>query len=224
MNKITEQLKNSLGLDIKKIKLLDEAMSHGSCEGRTNNKKLAFLGDAILQLVVSMHIFQKSPQLSVGEMTEKRASIVNSTFLSRNAKKWRLKRLLRLGKGEKLAGGEEKEAILAESVEALIGAIYLDYGYEKTKEFIVRNIIPEKIDIEDWNLKGKLQELALTKGLGLPEYSVIHVKGAGNKKLFLVNVKINGKTIGSGEGRNKKLAEEVAAKYALETLITEEKK
>lgn len=215
------QLNKRLGLELEKITRFEEAMTHSSCEGELNNKKLAFLGDVILELSVSLYILQKYPQLSVGEMTEKRASIVNSRFLSKKAKEWKLNELLKLGKGERQTGGEAKETILAEAVEALLGAIYLDYGYKNTENFIERNIIPEEIELEAWNIKGRLQELTLSKDFGLPEYSIIQEIIDGTDRLFEVHVKINGKVLGYGKGRNKKEAEEFAAKNALEALLTE---
>lgn len=217
-----EQLSKRLGLKLEKVTNFEEAITHSSLEEETNNKKLAFLGDAVLGLVVSIYIHQNYPELSVGKMTDKRAFIVNSHFLSEKAKEWGLNNYLRLGKGEKQSGGDEKETILAEAVEAVIGAIFLDYGFDETARFIERNLIPKKIELADWNFKGRLQEFALSKGMGIPEYSVIEESGNGNKKFFGVDVKIGGRIIGEGEGRNKKEAETVAARRALRTLTREE--
>ncbi|MCK4234684.1 ribonuclease III [candidate division WOR-3 bacterium] len=213
-----EDINIKLGLEIEKISRFKEAMTHSSYEGKINNKKLAFLGDVILELAVSLHTLQKFPHLNVGKMTEKRATIVNAQFLSDIAKKWGLNKFLRLGKGERQSGGEEKESILSETVEALLGAVYLNYGYEKTERFIQRNIIPERIETEDWNVKGRLQELVLSKGLRLPEYSLIQDEIPEDNRLFKVKVKINGEIHGIGEGRNKKEAEEEAARNALKAI------
>ena len=122
-----KQLNQKLGFELEKLTRFEEAMTHGSCEEVVNNKKLAFLGDAVLELAVSLYIMKNYSQLLVGDMTEKRAFIVNSRFLSQKAKEWGLNRLLKLGKGEKQTGGDEKETILSVAVEALIGAISFDF-------------------------------------------------------------------------------------------------
>lgn len=215
-----KQLNQKLGFELEKLTRFEEATTHSSCEEVVNNKKLAFLGDAVLELAVSLYIMKNYSQLSVGDMTEQRAFIVNSRFLSQKAKEWGLNRLLKLGKGEKQTGGDEKETILSEAVEALIGAISFDFGYETAARFVERNMIPEKIEMEGWNVKGRLQELSLSRGSGIPEYSIIQERAEGNNKFFEVSVKINGKVLGKGTGGNKKEAEEEAARNALEVLNT----
>jgi len=222
-----EELCEKLGMKFGKVTSFQEALTHSSYNNDEgiNNKKLAFLGDAVLGFVISLYIHQHYPHLNVGEMSEKRAYIVNSRFLYLKAKEWGLGKYLRLGKGEIQTGGRKKETILAEVVEALIGAIYLDFGFDETASFILRNIIPEEINLVNWNFKGKLQEFTLSRGMGSPEYTVImETKDENNNYFFKVNVKIDGRILAEGVGKKKREAEVAAARRALEILYKEEEK
>jgi len=219
-----QNLNKRLGFHLEKIKRFQEAMTHSSCEEKINNKKLAFLGDAILDLAVSQYLISRFPEITVGELTKRRASMVNSRFLAKKAREWKLSKYLKLGKGEKQMGGEEKETILAEAVEALIGAIYLDSGFDRTAHFIERNGIPETLDITDWNAKGRLQEFALAGGVPIPRYSVLEEKGNGNSKQFEIAVSVDGNILGTGKGKNKKEAEMKAAEKALKIFNDENRK
>jgi len=218
--KITKmkQISDLLGIEPDRITHFAEAMTHSSCEERQNNRKLAFLGDAVLELAVTQYILSNDVNVTVGEMTKRRASVVNCHFLYSKAIEWQLNRSIRLGKGERQTGGEMKETILAESVEALIGAIFLDCGYEKTRAFVERNVIPERIETKYWNFKGKLQELTIAEGLGLPEYFCRDEEGLEKGIFFISEVLINGRILGKGHGRNRKTAEQLAAKDAIEEI------
>jgi len=212
------KLKNKLGVEPSEITHFAEAMTHGSCEGKQNNRKLAFLGDAVLGLAVSQYILERDALITVGDMTEKRAFVVNSHFLFLKAIDWQLNSFIRLGKGERQTGGETKENILAECVEALIGAIFLDSGYEKAREFVEKNIIPKRIEIDDWNFKGRLQEFALSEGMGLPKYITKKKSDEEHSVFFTTEVSVNGKILAQGYGRSKRIAEQLAAKDAIEEI------
>lgn len=219
MDRLKTTLHQTLKLECHRIEKLEEALTHSSYDAINNNRKLAFLGDTILDLTVSLHLIRKYPHLGVGEMTEKRASIVNSNYLSRKAKEWELGMFLKLGNCEKNENKEISETILAEATEALIASVYLSCGLNETMKFINRNIIPETIVMDEWNAKGRLQELTLSRGIGLPEYSICKENQTDNND-FEINVKVNGKILCKGNGKSKKDAEEMAARKALKILTT----
>jgi ribonuclease-3 len=206
------------GVELSTTPRLEEALTHSSYGTGKDNRHLAFLGDVVLALAVSLHIIKNYPHLSIGRMTQMRASVINAHFLSETARSWHAQKLLKLGKGERQSGGEEKESILAEMAEAVIGAFYLDNGYESAVQFVENYIIPDTFNIEYWNAKGKLQEISLRNEGELPVYITTSESDIHNKIQFKSYVKINGIISGNGEGKNKKEAEESAAQCALAKL------
>jgi ribonuclease-3 len=194
--------------------LFRRAMTHRSFHNTENNRNFAFLGDALLKLIVSEYLYNHSPESSIGELTKKRAIVVNDQYLAHCAKCSGLHQHLILGKGEMYTQGNEKVSILAEAFEALIGVLYLEHGYDYAYQFIKKTVIPEHIDTKDWNAKGQLQELVQTQGHQPPLYSTT-ANTDSDQPTFEIEVSVNGQIFGKGRGRSIKEAEEHAAHNAL---------
>ena len=208
-------MNNQTEFDFAPLRRFTEAMTHGSYGGDTNNRQLALLGDAVIDLAVCEHILETSPGLSVGGITEQRAAVVNSSSLAQKAQALNLTNHLLLG--EQLTEEQETEHILAEALEALVGAIFAEHGYEDAKQFITLHIIPETIATGAWNPKGKLQEVTQNAGLGIPEY-ITKKTAAAHKNAFEATVFLEGSALGQGKGASKREAEEKAARNALLSL------
>ncbi len=208
--------------------ILTEALTHSSYanEHKINkvkdNERLEFLGDAILDLVVSEFLYKKHKDLPEGDLSKLRASIVCEAFLLEAAKEIKLGDFLLLGKGEELTGGRERTSVLADAFEAVIAAIYLDGGIEESEKFIHRFIITymESLSndkkIEDY--KTHLQEIIQKDSKNPISYVLINEKGPDHDKYFEVEVRHNGYILGSGSGRTKKEAEQQSAYEALQKL------
>ncbi len=200
-----------------------EALTHSSYSNENKNYKfnerLEFLGDSVLSIVISDYLFKKENELPEGELTKLRANIVCEESLSEVALEINLGNFLLLGKGEEATGGRERISILADALEAVIAAIYLDGGIEEARKFIFKYM--QKI-IQD-SIKGKifrdyktyLQEVLQSKGEQNIWYKLIDEKGPDHNKRFVMEVGINDSVLGVGEGKSKKDAEQVAAKNAL---------
>ncbi len=188
-----------------------------------DNERLEFLGDAVLELVASEEIFRKNPEMSEGEMSKLRASLVCEPALAYCARELSLGGYILLGKGELATGGAERDSILSDAMEAVIGAIYLDSGFTNAKEFVLKYILN---DIETKKLfydsKTILQEMVQAKGQGKVQYEVISETGPDHSKTFVVRaVSVDGlKTL--GEGKTKKAAEQEAAYQAIRLLRARE--
>lgn len=187
------------------------AYEHG---GLGHNERLEFLGDSILGQAVTVMLYNEHPDLDEGELAKRRASLVSSVALAEVARSIDLGRFLRLGKGEEQTGGRDKSSILADTVEALIGATYLDLGGEVATDLVLRLIRPLLEDPERFGAamdpKTSLQELAARLGRGLPNYQVVD-SGPDHSKRFHATVLLSGVRIASGEGSSKKQAEMAAA-------------
>lgn len=215
-------IEEKIGYKFKNKKLIDTAMSHTSysneTKGKESNERLEFLGDAILELISSEYLYNNYPKMPEGEMTKTRAYAVCEKSLASVANKFGFSDFLKVGKSEKKVKGKYRNSILADSVEATIGAIYLDSNYECAKNFILPNIIPQ---IEDYiehggkDYKTRLQEKLQEHGDVKIEYLLIAERGPDHAKVFDVEVLCNGKVLGKGEGMSKKEAEMDAAKNAL---------
>lgn len=209
---------------------MTEALSHRSwaseaqqsgTEKAPSNERLEFLGDAVLQFAVTVHIYKNYDYLTEGELAKVRAAIVSSAALSEVASELGLGRHVLLGRGEEASGGREKPSILGDAVEALIGAVYLDGGW-KPAEALVMRLFGERIEQAAGgpggsDYKTRLQELAVQRGWGLPQYS-LHEEGPDHAKKFYATVSVAGSSSGPGVGRSKKQAEQGAARAALESL------
>ena len=225
-------LERQLGHKFRDIGLLEHALTHRSrahedaSGGVIDNESLEFLGDAVLGFVIADMLFQRYPTHSEGYKSKVKASIVSAVSLTRLASKIDLGRFIFLGRGEEKTGGRLKHAILADSFEAVIAAIYLDGGIEPARDFIIAQFTPLLVDAgdqaaeaaftEDW--KSALQERLQAEGLGLPRYRLASAEGPDHHKRFDVEVLVSGRSAGRATGRSKKEAEQQAAKAALEGL------
>ena len=205
--------------------LLARAMAHRSwcaeTAGEDPNERLEFLGDAVLGLVVTDHIYRSYPDLPEGELAKVRASVVNSASLAEVATELGLGEALLLGKGEDQSGGREKPSILADAMEAVIGAVYLDAGWGAAADLVMR-LLGERIGEAaagpgGQDYKTRLQELGARRFDELPRYEVTD-EGPDHAKRFFATVQLGEAVRGSGEGRSKKQAEQAAAREAWETL------
>ena len=216
--------------DINKVKddfedknLFDQALTHRSWVNehkglRGSNERLEFLGDAILEFIASKEIFAKFPDKEEGYLTALRANLVNTVALAEIAKKLQLGPILFLSKGEEDGGGRVNTSLLANTVEAIIGAIFVDHGVLAAEEFIKENILPEvekKASGPLKDAKSSLQEFVQAKGYPAPKYLVVEESGPDHNKKFVIEVIVNGKSWGRGEGKSKSLAEQEAARQIL---------
>ena len=220
-----EDLEKEIGYSFKNKELLKTALTHTSYAHEKNvesNEKLEFLGDSILEFVSSNYLFNNYKKLKEGEMTKVRATIVCEDSLYEIAKKHNFSDFLYLGKSEINCRGNKKTAILADSVEAVIAAIFLDSNIENAEKFIIENL-KDKIKIASKNVgmkdyKTVLQEKLQIHGNVKIEYNVIKEEGPDHDKLFTVEVKCDGKKLATGKGSTKKSAEMEAASIALKGL------
>ncbi len=207
--------------------LLDLALTHKSWVNenpgkRGSNERLEFLGDAILEFVVSRQLYEKFPDKEEGYLTALRANIVNTVNLAKTAKNIELGKALYLSKGEEDGGGRENSSLLADTVEAVIGALFLDQGLPASESFISENLlfdieVKTKEPLKD--PKSRLQEYVQAKGLPTPKYRVFKESGPDHEKNFQVEVVIDNKPWGLGEGKSKSLAEQKAAENALSKVL-----
>ena len=217
-----KELEKELGYEFKNKKLLETALTHTSYAYEKkveSNEKLEFLGDSILEFVSSEYIFKNYSNLKEGEMTKVRASVVCEKSLHEIAKKHNFSDFLRLGKSEKISQKEVRPAIMADSVEAVIAAIFLDGGLEPAKKFIIKNL-KDSIEVATKHIGEKdyktvLQEILQKNGNVHIEYNIIKETGPDHDKVFTAEVKCNGKILEIGNGKSKKLAEIEAARKAL---------
>ena len=219
-----ELFEQKINYEFKNKEYILEALTHSSYSNENKNypfnERLEFLGDSVLSIVISDYLFKKETKLPEGELTKIRANIVCEESLSEVSKNIHLGKYMLLGKGEEATGGRERISILADALEAVIAAIYLDGGIKCAREFILTNM--ENI-IND-SIKGKLfrdyktclQEVLQSNGENNIWYKLIEEKGPDHNKRFVMEVGINDTVLGVGEGKSKKDAEQVAAKCALD--------
>ena len=219
-----ELFEQKINYEFKNKEYILEALTHSSYSNENKNypfnERLEFLGDSVLSIVISDYLFKKETKLPEGELTKIRANIVCEESLSEVSKNIHLGKYMLLGKGEEATGGRERISILADALEAVIAAIYLDGGIKCAREFILTNM--EKI-IND-SIKGKifrdyktcLQEVLQSNGENNIWYKLIEEKGPDHNKRFVMEVGINDTVLGVGEGKSKKDVEQVAAKCALD--------
>lgn len=210
--------------------LFDQALTHKSWVNenqnlRESNERLEFLGDAVLEFIVSKELFNKFPEKEEGFLTTLRANLVNTQNLSRIAKKMNIGEALYLSHGEEEGGGRENTSLLADTIEAVIGALFLDQGLDKVYKFIEENLLVEiadKIKRPLKDAKSRFQEYVQAKGLPPPKYKVLRDSGPDHAKKFIIEAVIGGKTWGRGMGKNKSTAAQSAAKDALKHLDTKD--
>jgi ribonuclease-3 len=201
--------------------LLELALTHRSYAyehgGLPTNERLEFLGDSVLGVIITEALYTRHPELPEGQLAKLRAAIVNSRALASLARQLDIGAYLKLGRGEEISGGRDKSSILADAVEAVIGAFYLDRGTEPTRELVLRlfaELLEDAASLGaglDW--KTSLQELAASRQLGIPEYAVLE-SGPDHEKWFEATAVLAGEGVGEGRGRSKKEAEQNAAEQA----------
>ncbi|HEX8508262.1 MAG TPA: ribonuclease III [Propionibacteriaceae bacterium] len=205
--------------------LLERALTHRSYAyeqgGLPTNERLEFLGDSVLGLVVTEHLYTSYPELSEGQLAKLRAAVVNSRALADVARGLDLGAVIHHGRGEETTGGRNKSSILADTMEAVIGAVFIEHGIDQARRFLHHLFDPLMADVAtrgaglDW--KTSLQELASLAGLGVPRYEVVE-SGPDHAKSFSATVLIDSLRHGPGDGRNKKEAEQNAAALAFADL------
>jgi ribonuclease-3 len=200
--------------------LLTEALTHRSAAS-INNERLEFLGDGILNFVIAARLYEQYPDMQEGDLSRLRASLVNKDSLADIAKLLGLGEYIQLGSGELKSGGRRRDSILADAVEAILGAVYLDGGFDTCRRLVLRLYAEKLQNIPDVQTlkdpKTRLQELLQSRHFSLPEYTVLEVSGKAHKQMFRVECKIEElECITSAEGRSRRKAEQAAAELAIE--------
>lgn len=217
-----KQFEENIGYSFNNIEILKNALTHTSYANEQNvksNEKLEFLGDAILEFITSEYLYNNYSNLKEGEMTKVRASVVCEESLYKVAIKLNFSDFLYLGKSEIVSNGKARPAILADSVEAVIAAMYLDGGIAPVKNFVINNLkdaiweASKNVGMKDY--KTVLQEKLQVHGDVHIEYEIIQESGPDHNKSFTAQVKLNGKVLATGEGKSKKSAEMQAARNAI---------
>lgn len=218
-------LEDVLGYQFEKPELLERALTHSSYANERLggaldcNERLEFLGDAVLGMVVADHLYREHPDLPEGDLTRLRASMVCEEALARVAKSWQLGSHINLGRGEGLSGGQERASILADAVEAVLAAIYLDSGIAQVRRTIRQFILSQEVPTgRTRDHKTALQEFIQRESGHMLAYELVSAQGPDHQKTFTMAVLLDGKQVGRGEGHSKKEAEQMAAKVALEAL------
>ena len=228
------ELQATLGVNVENLSLLDKALTHPSYTSSLsdkkillNNQRLEFFGDAILNLIISEHLFSIYPHYNEGKLSKIRSIAVSRQFLAKIAKNLNMSKYIRLGKGEKKSGNQNLSSILGDVMEAVIAAIYIDSGFEIVKKFILlsfeKEIIAIVSKIDQLDDKSKLQELTQRDHKEVPIYKVDKTEGPGHKTCFYVSVYLKGRILGSGSGYSKKDAEIACAKNALKKNYIQQK-
>lgn len=221
----TCELQSAFGYTFNDKSILEHALTHKSAtgnEGSKSNERLEFLGDAVLQLAISTYLFNKYEKMPEGKMAKLRASLVCQPTLADLASQLNLANYIKLGKGEMLSNGNHKPSILSDAFEAVLGAMYIDGGYAKAQEAILKifvPVVPLYLDgIVDYDHKTKLQEILQKDGNVKIKYKVVKESGMPHDMSFVVDVTCNDKVIGTGMGKSKKSAEQDAAKCAIDKM------
>jgi ribonuclease III len=226
-----ESLQRAIGYRFRDRGLLEHAMTHTSranedvSGGVVDNESMEFLGDAVLGFVVADLLFRDFPRFDEGQKSKIKASVVSTATLAKQAERLQLGDHLLLGRGEEKTGGRRKQALLADTYEALIAAIYLDGGIEHARAFILREFEPlldevRRDGVTGQDYKSALQELLQSRDLPLPDYRLVGTQGPDHRKLFEIEVGVRGEPLASATGASKKEAEQEAARAALEKLRT----
>lgn len=224
---LIEHFKN-VGIIFQNPELLEVALTHRSFLNeqkkiKTSNERFEYLGDAVLELLVSEYLYTNFPNKPEGELTNLRAKIVQTKTLAYVAKQLNLGKFIRLSRGEAASGGAENFSILADTFEAVIGAVYLDQGIKKTREFVVSQLLKNakdlihKSEVQDW--KSRLQEEVQAQKGNSPIYKLVKAVGPDHDRNFTVAVSFFNKQQAKGQGKSKQTAEQEAAKKALEKLF-----
>lgn len=216
-------LEGKLDVRFRDRALLNLALQHGSFghEGRGGRResyeRLELLGDAVLNLVVCDHLYQRYPEAAEGDLAKLRARIVSEPYLARIAQRLDLSRFILLGRGEEKSGGRNRPSLLADVVEAVLGAVYVDSGFG-VAHAVATGLLQdtfEEVEQPGEDYKSELQELLQERERRLPRYRISSVEGPDHAKMFVATVEAGGRVLGEGRGNNKKAAEQAAAQAAL---------
>lgn len=223
-----DTLEMRIGYFFRNPELLAQAMVHRSwivgreLEYWQTNERLEFLGDSILNMLVTEHLFKLFPKLPEGDLSKKKSAIVSGKALAETARIWGLGHYLRVGRGEAKGGGREKDSLLADAFESVVGAVYLDGGLDPCRKILEKVLLCRISDIltdSDFvNYKSLLLEALQANGRGMPEYRLIEEQGPEHQKIFHMQVFIQGILLGEGRGASKKRAEQDSAKEAMDKL------
>ena len=224
-----DSLEESLGVEFQDRDLLRLAFIHSSYLNENpetypeSNERLEYLGDAQVGLVIAHDLFERYPDQPEGELTALRSELVRGETLARIAESLHLGQYLLMGKGEEANGGRERQSNLAATFESLVGALFLDQGYEATRDFVLRVLSEEITSVEmrsntPKNPKSTLQEMVQRRGGPSPSYRIVEVSGEDHAREFTAEVLVRGEVKGRGTGHRKSLAERAAAQKALEAL------
>jgi ribonuclease-3 len=225
-----EAVERVLGIDFRDKELLQRALTHRShaheaCfPSDATYERLEFLGDAVLDVVISDHLYRHHPELNEGDLTRIRSNLVNMSSLAETAREVGIGDFILLSKEERADGGGEKASIIADALEAMIGAVYLDRGLEEASRLCMR-LFEERLEdavcgILDYDFKSRLQEMVVKEKGSLPRYR-IREEGPDHRKTFYADVYIADKKMGRGSGSSKKEAEQAAAREALDRMTCE---
>ena len=220
------QFEKVIGYQFRTPEYLDRALTHSSYNKdkkthHVDNERLEFLGDAFFDAIVSVELFRRMGQVTEGRLTKTRAQIVCERSLAETARRLNVGKYINMGHGEDSAGGREKDSILADAMEAIIGAIFLDGGYDEAQKFVVAafdDTIEKAVEGKLFSdYKSEIQEVLQAKGRIVNiTYKIDREEGPAHNKTFYVHLECNGQTLGYGSGKSKKEAEQQAAKAALE--------
>jgi ribonuclease-3 len=217
-----------LGYRIRTREVFVQALQHRSYHQRPHhparsNERMEFLGDSILNLIVGEHLFRKYPKAEEGDLTKLRSRLVNRKALATYARELRLSEFILMSPSAANAGGKGRETITADTFEAVIAAIYLDRGFDAAKAFVERQVLRAiksgSVAIRDENYKSRLLEYAQSHGIGIPRYTIAKQEGPDHDRTFTVDVQLATVRKGTGSGKNKKEAEQAAARSALTNLM-----
>ena len=243
--RVLQNFQKKIGVNFKSIELLNVALTHSSYSRYydkvfDDNEKLEFMGDAVLELASSTYIFKKFPSLDEGELTKLRATVVCQNTLAKIAKRLKIGGIMQFDYGESASGGATRDSNLEDAFESVIGAIYLDCGWETARDFAINQLKPELENLTDENVsdelqkmirknlsdyKSTLQEILMKENPNVKiEYVELSASGPPHMPTFEFAVKIDDKIMGKGTGGSKKIAEQLAAKSALKKLERQQKK
>ncbi len=226
-----EQVEGLLGYHFRDRELLYLALTHRSYSHHQDgflpsNERLEFLGDSVLGLVIADQLYRDHRRMREGDLTKTKALLVNEATLASIACDIGLNQYIRLSPEEQRSGGGERPSIVSDAFESIIGAVYLDGGFDAARDVVLRLIYAHKKDITNdetrRNYKGELLEIMQARGEGMPRYDVISEQGPDHDKMFGVQVTVNGKVVGRGDGHSKKEAEQKAAAEALARVLETE--
>lgn len=216
-----------VGIRFRNLDLLNLAFAHRSYANEAgasggNNEKLEFLGDSVLGMVISEYLFSELPEKSEGDLAKIKSFVVSESILAEVAMKVGLDNYVLIGRGEECSGGRTKKAILADALEAIIGAYYVDSGLRQSSKFVLKLFVPSIDRVlenkHDKDYKTLLQEYVQKRFKTYPRYRVVHRHGPDHNRTFLTEVRIRNQSYGRGQGKNKKEAEQRAAAHAYQAL------